>query len=145
MLRPSGSYPRACPYWMHALTAESGSLSGISPLSTNASLFNRGRHCSTLYDYGFSKLSKKLNYLSISTRLAVRNAKFAPYSQYSSTKNLYWGMGGWVDNFYGNVFCYLHIHDIVVFPCGSRTSPGSLGGVPEILPAEITKVRIIVP
>lgn len=54
MLHPSGSYPRACPYWMHAPPAES--LSGISPLATNASLFNRGRHCSTLYDYGFSKL-----------------------------------------------------------------------------------------
>lgn len=86
MLRPSGSYPRACPYWMHAPTAESGSLSGISPLATSASLFNRGRHCSTLYDYGFSKLSKKLilsYYLSvcnISTRLAVRNTKFASYN-----------------------------------------------------------------
>lgn len=55
MLRPSGSYPRACPYWMHAPTDSPTSLSGISPLATNASLFSRGRHCSTLYDYGFSK------------------------------------------------------------------------------------------
>ena len=57
MLRPSGSYPRACPYWMHAPTESPTSLSGISPLATNASLFSRGRHCSTLYDYGFSKLN----------------------------------------------------------------------------------------
>lgn len=58
MLRPSGSYPRACPYWMHAPTSQTNSptsLSHMSPLATTASLFNRGRHCSTLYDYGFSE------------------------------------------------------------------------------------------
>ena len=31
-----------------------------------------------------------------------------------------------------------------VFPCGSRTSPGSLGGVPEIIPAEITKATQVI-
>ena len=38
--------------------------------------------------------------------------------------------------------CFFTCIDVhVVFPCGSRTSPGSLGGVPEVIPAEITKVN----
>ena len=35
-----------------------------------------------------------------------------------------------------------HIRDILVFPCGSHTSPGASAGVPAILPTDIIQVLL---
>ena len=43
------------------------------------------------------------------------------------------------------VLCSLNNHNLlyIVFPQGSRTSPGAFGAVPEILPAEVLKVSVL--
>jgi hypothetical protein len=51
MLRPSQSYPPACPRWMHRETSPT-SLLNKSPLTSGASLYYQGRGMNA-YDYGF--------------------------------------------------------------------------------------------
>lgn len=36
-----------------------------------------------------------------------------------------------------------YMHNIVVFPCGSHTSPGASAGVPTILPTDIIQVLLL--
>ena len=54
MLRPTNSYPHACPHWMHTV-ANSTTIDDMSPLNSKASLFYRGR-CRDIYDYGYGML-----------------------------------------------------------------------------------------
>lgn len=36
-----------------------------------------------------------------------------------------------------------YMHNILVFPCGSHTSPGASAGVPTILPTDIIQVLLL--